>query len=146
MMYIEVTIRLYMFFKFLNKCIEYIRSIILRVIREYYNNSPGKIIYRYDFSTKWKDMKQMIVNLFGLYHPRALSVWRWNLDRITVFASWIFENFGSALFFSLTYENMTVSLGRIRKYSLVPYLDRCPEEFHGTNGYYKVFQTISLIF
>lgn len=78
--------------------------------------------------------------------PPTSTVRRWNLDRITVFASWIFENFGSALFFSLTYENMTVSLGRIRKYSLVPYLDRCPEEFHGTNGYYKVFQTISLIF
>lgn len=41
---------------------------------------------------------------------------------------------------------MTVSLGRIRKYSLVPYLDRCPEEFHGTDGYYKVFETIFLIF
>lgn len=40
---------------------------------------------------------------------------------------------------------MTVSLGRIRKYSLVPYLDRCPE-FHGTDGYYKVFETIFLIF
>lgn len=40
---------------------------------------------------------------------------------------------------------MTVSLGRIRKYSLVPYLDRCPE-FRGTDGHYKVFETTSLIF
>lgn len=30
---------------------------------------------------------------------------------------------------------MSASLGRVRKYSLVPYLDRCPE-YHGT---YKVF-------
>lgn len=33
---------------------------------------------------------------------------------------------------------MSVSLGRVRKYSLVPYLDRCPE-YHGT---YKVSSSI----
>ncbi|KAL0105607.1 hypothetical protein PUN28_015833 [Cardiocondyla obscurior] len=32
---------------------------------------------------------------------------------------------------------MSVSLGKVRKYSLVPYLDRCPE-YHGT---YKVYSS-----